>query len=114
YRKCALRHGARGFVADCSELLDQIARDTKLILFCRVGVSHEAAVNDIRRAGDLGEECNEQSTRAAFSGADFETTLATKSEEFAGAIFEIGGKHLPIRAIWRSRLRRPLVLLCVR
>jgi hypothetical protein len=50
----------------------------------RVGVGDEAPLHHIRRAGNLGQQCREQTARAAFGSGKLQATLSQVVEESFG------------------------------
>jgi hypothetical protein len=66
--QCTKCHGDRGFLADGSKCLDRRGLNPKHRVLGFVGVGDEAAVDDVRRAGDIGQRRRHQPTGAGFSG----------------------------------------------
>ena len=59
-------HGAGDFGAHGSAAFDQLRRDSEDLGFCRVRVGHEAFVENLGGAGDIGDAACQKAAGAGF------------------------------------------------
>ena len=72
----ALGHHAGDRLRHRSQIGDQVARHAEQLLLGAVGVDHEAALEDVRGAGDRADRAGHQAARAALGGDDAQRALA--------------------------------------
>jgi coenzyme Q-binding protein COQ10 len=86
------RHRPGGGEADRAERLDHIARNPQQPRLGFVRIGDEAGIEDIRRAGYLGQRGADQAARAALGNRDAAANRTIFLDHAAGKIHQNGGK----------------------
>ena len=85
-RQRALDHRARDGFADGAVARQQIIGNAQQFGLGRVGIGDEPALDDIGRAGDLGEQRRDQAAGTTFRGGKPEALRAQAIEQRSGIV----------------------------
>ena len=95
----AFRHGAGHRFRDRAMLADQVAAGTpSKSCLASVGIGDKAALEDVRRAGDLGQQAGDQPAGAAFGRGDLQALGARVRQQLFGT-----GKKIEVGNITDGR-----------
>ena len=89
----ALRHRHRRLTADRAVARERLGRNAEQFLLGRVGIDDEAALEHVRRAGNLRQKPGDEPAGARFRRRDHEPGRPVAGDEVGGAGDEVGGKH---------------------
>lgn len=101
------RHRGCGFLADGAEIRERAGLDAEHRALGVVGIGDEAAINDIRGAGDIGQRAGNEAAGARLGGRDCQLAHPAQIEQRAGEGTCVAAAHDPTRpragGWWRSR-----------